>query len=247
MIDLHCHLLPGIDDGPATLEESLALCRIAVAGGTTHAIVTPHIHPGRWDNTRNSIRRECAALAAVLAEHGIPLHLGFAAEVRVTDQVMQQIAADEIPFYGEVDGYRIMLLEFPHGRMIPGSEKLAAWLLHQGIRPLIAHPERNRQLMKDPGQLQPFIDMGCWLQLTAGSVTGGFGKPAQELARQLLDDEVVTVLASDGHNSGARQPTLEQTFEFVARHYGKDRAWQLMLHMPRRIVADQFNEQATAA
>jgi protein-tyrosine phosphatase len=247
MIDLHCHLLPGVDDGPATLEESLALCRIAVAGGTTHAIVTPHIHPGRWDNNRDSIRRECAALAAVLAEHGIPLRLGFAAEVRVTDQVMRQVAAEDIPFYGDVDGYRIMLLEFPHGRMIPGSERLAAWLLHQGIRPLIAHPERNRALMKDPGQLQPFIDMGCWLQVTAGSLTGAFGEAARDLARQLLDDEVVTVLASDGHNSGARQPTLEQPFDYVARHYGEQRALQLMLHMPRRIVADQFNAQATAA
>jgi len=247
MIDLHCHLLPGIDDGPATLEESLALCRIAVAGGTTHAIVTPHIHPGRWENTRSSIQRECTALAAVLAEHDIPLQLGFAAEVRVTDQVMQQIAADEIPFYGEVDGYRIMLLEFPHGRMIPGSEKLAAWLLNQGIRPLIAHPERNRQLMKDATQLQPFIDMGCWLQVTAGSLIGGFGEAARDLARQLLDDDVVTVLASDGHNSGARQPRLEQTFDFVAQHYGEQRALQLLLHMPQRIVADQFNLQATAA
>ena len=157
MIDLHCHLLPGIDDGPDTLEQSLELCRIAVADGTTHAIVTPHIHPGRWENNRASIAKQCQSLQAALADKDISLQLGFAAEVRLTDQVMQQIADDDIPFYGEVDGYKIMLLEFPHGHIIPGSEKLAQWLLNQGIRPMIAHPERNKQLKKDVSQLQPFI------------------------------------------------------------------------------------------
>jgi protein-tyrosine phosphatase len=247
MIDLHCHLLPGIDDGPDTLAQSLELCRIAVADGITHAVVTPHIHPGRWENTRHSIQQLCEALREVLAKNDIPLQLGFAAEVRLTDQIMQQIADNDIPFYGEVDGYRIMLLEFPHGRMIPGSEKLAQWLLNQGIRPMIAHPERNKQLMKDVHQLQPFIEMGCWLQVTAGSVTGGFGKEAQAIAHQLLDDDAVTVMASDGHNSKARQPALLQAFNYVAQHYGKDRAWRLMQNMPATIVAGQFSGQALAS
>jgi protein-tyrosine phosphatase len=244
MIDLHCHLLPGIDDGPDTLDQSLELCRIAVADGTTHAVVTPHIHPGRWENNRASIAQQCASLQEALASHNIPLQLGFAAEVRLTDQIMQQIADNDIPFYGEVDGYNIMLLEFPHGHMIPGSENLAQWLLNQGIRPLIAHPERNKQLMKDAAQLQPFIDMGCWLQLTAGSVTGGFGKTAQAIALQLLEDDAVTVLASDGHNNKARQPVLMQTFDYVVQHYGKDRAWRLMQNMPATIVASQFDGRA---
>ena len=247
MIDLHCHLLPGIDDGPDTLEQSLELCRIAVADGITHAVVTPHIHPGRWENTRLSIQQLCEALREVLASNDIPLQLGFAAEVRLTDQIMQQIADNDIPFYGEVKGYRIMLLEFPHSGMIPGSETLAQWLLNQGIRPMIAHPERNKQLMKDAAQLQPFIDMGCWLQITAGSVTGGFGKQAQTVAHQLLEDDAVTVMASDGHNAKARQPALLQAFNYVAQHYGKDRAWRLVQHTPRTITADQFADRAPAS
>ena len=170
MIDLHCHLLPGIDDGPDTPGETLRLCRMAVADGITHAIVTPHIHPGRWSNTKQSIARDCARLQRALARRNIPLRVGFAAEVRLTDQVMRQVEQNEIPFYGEVDGYRVMLLEFPHNQIIPGSDKLAQWLLARKIRPLIAHPERNKQLMKEPALLQPFIDIGCWLQLTAGSV-----------------------------------------------------------------------------
>jgi protein-tyrosine phosphatase len=246
MIDLHCHLLPGIDDGPQTLAEAIKLCRIAVADGVTHAIVTPHIHPGRWENTRPTIEQQCDKLQQVVSQQGIPLQLGFAAEVRLTDQIMQQVENDEIPFYGEVDGYNIMLLEFPHGHIIPGSDKLVAWLMKHNIRPLIAHPERNKQVMKDPIQLQPFIAAGCWLQVTAGSVTGAFGEQAQRIAHQLLRDDFVTVLASDGHNAKARQPALKQAFDAIAGQYGAERARRLTLHTPARITASQFTQRAIA-
>jgi protein-tyrosine phosphatase len=188
MIDLHCHLLPGIDDGPDTLEQSLELCRIAVADGTTHAVVTPHIHPGRWENNRASIAGQCESLQTALADNDIPLQLGFAAEVRLTEQ-----------------------------------------------------------LMKDASQLQPFIDLGCWLQITAGAVTGGFGDRAQAIAHQLLEEDVVTVMASDGHNARVRQPALQQAFNVVAQRYGEDRALQLVQHMPATIAADQFSGQVLPA
>ena len=247
MIDLHCHLLPGIDDGPATPGETLRLCRMAVADGITHAIVTPHIHPGRWSNTKQSIARDCARLQRALARRNIPLRVGFAAEVRLTDQVMRQVEENEIPFYGEVDGYRVMLLEFPHNQIIPGSDKLAQWLLARKIRPLIAHPERNKQLMKEPALLQPFIDIGCWLQLTAGSVLGNFGERAESLAKLLLDEDKVKVLASDGHNIGVRKPVLSEAFSYISEHYGEACARRLMLDNPERISADQFSAEVATA
>ena len=237
MIDLHCHLLPGIDDGPDTLAQSLELCRIAVVEGTTHAVVTPHIHPGRWENTRESIAQKYQSLKTILAEQNIPLQLGFAGEVRLSDQIMQQVANDQIPFYGEVDGYRIMLLEFPHGHIIPGSIKLVEWLLQRHIRPLIAHPERNKQVMKDIAHIQPFIDAGCWLQLTAGSITGGFGDHAQGVAWQLLHDDVVKVVASDGHNAKSRPPAMKQAFDRISTEYGEARAMKLMLDTPASIIS----------
>ena len=242
MIDLHCHLLPGMDDGPANSAEALRLCRIAVADGITHAIATPHIHPGRWDNCRGSIASACHELQRALELDDIPLQLGFAAEVRLSDQVLRQVEEDQIPFYGEVDGYQVMLLEFPHGHIIPGSDKLAQWLLDRKIRPLIAHPERNREVMQDPDRLRPFIEAGCWLQLTAGSVTGGFGDRAKSVARQLLDRDAVAVLASDGHNSGPRRPLLGKTFDYIRQSYGEQRARRLLQHNPAAIVAGQFTE-----
>jgi protein-tyrosine phosphatase len=246
MIDLHCHLLPGMDDGPDTLDQALRLCRLAVTDGITHAIVTPHIHPARWDNTRQGILEQLHLLESALREHDIPLQLGFAAEVRLTDQVMQQVADGQIPFYGEVDGYRIMLLEFPHGAINPGSDKLVQWLLARNIRPLIAHPERNRQVMKDPKLLAPFVDAGCWLQVTAGSVTGGFGARASATARALLHEDVVTVVASDGHNERTRPPHLNQAFQWIANEYGEQRALRMMRDTPATIVADQFRPQVGA-
>jgi protein-tyrosine phosphatase len=247
MIDLHCHLLPGIDDGPETLEESLDLCRIAAADGITRAVVTPHIHPGRWGNTRDSIERDREALQQALDQEGIALQLGFAAEVRLTDEVMVQIERGEIPFYGVVEGFKIMLLEFPHGHVIPGSEQLVDWLMQRNIRPMIAHPERNRQVMRDPTLLEPFVEAGCWLQITGGSVLGHFGDPAQEVARQLLVADQVTVVASDGHNRKARQPALRQAFIRIARDYGQKRAAHLMQDMPATIAGSQFTNLGPTA
>jgi len=128
------------------------------------------------------------------------------------------------------------MLEFPHGHIIPGSIKLVEWLLQRNIRPLIAHPERNKQVMKDPGHIQPFIDAGCWLQLTAGSFTGGFGDNAQGVAWQLLHDDVVKVVASDGHNAKARPPGMKQAFARISQEYGEDRALRLMLDAPASII-----------
>ena len=241
MIDLHCHLLHGIDDGPETLEQSLELCRLALADGITHAVVTPHIHPGRWENSNTSIAAACGELQRILEQQDISLQLGFAAEVRLTDQVMPQILADDIPFLGEVDGFRVLLLEFPHSHVIPGSEKLVEWLLDRGIRPLIAHPERNKQIMKDISLLQPFLDRGCWLQLTAGAVVGRFGEPARLAARELLHQDAVAVLASDGHNAGARPPALSEAFACLSREFGEEYAWRLVRDMPMTIVGSQFD------
>lgn len=240
MIDIHCHLLPGVDDGPETLEQSLQLCRIAAADGITHAVVTPHIHPGRWPNNRESVADHCEHLRQALELSGIDLQLGFAAEVRTTDQVMQQVADQEIPYYGEVDGYQIMLLEFPHGHLIPGSEKLVQWLVERGVRPLIAHPERNKQVMRDASRLQPFLELGCWLQITAGSILGSFGERCQLLARQLLDEDLVKVIASDAHNARARPPSLAQAWSRVSQDYGEHRARLLLQENPAAIVAGQF-------
>lgn len=181
MIDLHRHLLQGVDDGPSTPEESLELRQIAVTDGITRAVVSPQIHSDCWGRTRQTIEKNCNNLQRVLNQQNIHLQLDFAAEVRLSDWIMRQIENDEIPFYGEVDGLSIMPLKFPHGHIISGSDKLVAWLLKQNIRPIIAQPECNKQGITNHALLQPYVEAGFWLQVIAGSVLGDFGKRAQKV------------------------------------------------------------------
>ena len=183
MIDLHCHLLPGIDDGPATLEEALEMARIAVANGIKEAYVTPHLHPGRWENDLPKIAAAVEAYRAAVAEAGIPLEIGYAAEVRLDYEIVLLIEAGRVPFLGALDGQQVMLLEFPHSHVPVGADKFVAWLLAHNIRPMIAHPERNKDVMRDPGKIEPFVRAGCLLQLTADAVAGEFGEDCAQRAR----------------------------------------------------------------
>jgi protein-tyrosine phosphatase len=240
VIDLHCHLLAGIDDGPATMDESLELARIAVADGISHCVVTPHIHPGRWDNAAESIALHCQELRSALEQQGIALQLGYAAEVRLGEHILEAVTAMKIPFYGELDGQQVMLLEFPHGHILPGSEQLISWLLGKNIRPMIAHPERNRELMRNPDRISPFVQLGCLLQVTGGSLLGQFGEPAMDMARWLMRQDMVYVVASDGHNSGPRPPRLLESMQWVRSEFGEQRAQRLYRENPSRLVKAQF-------
>ncbi len=236
MIDLHCHLLPGIDDGPETLDQALALARMAVANGITESFVTPHIHVGRWDNELEGIRRAMDAYRVELERAGIALKLGFAAEVRLAYEVIPLIEAGKVPFLGELDGFKVMLLELPHSHVPVGSDKFVAWLLNRGIRPMIAHPERNKDIMRDSSRLLPFVEAGCLLQLTADAVAGEFGAECEARAIEFLENRWVTVLASDAHDTESRPPRLAAGLEVASRILGAEAGRNLVDATPRRIV-----------
>ena len=240
MIDVHCHLLPGIDDGAASLEQSLHMARLAVEEGITHAVLTPHICPGRWENTAAIIAAATEDFRAALAGEGIPLQVGYAAEVRISDQIFSLLAADHIPFLGEWEGRKVMLLEFPHTHILPGTDKLVDWLIRQGIRPMIAHPERNRELMQKPDKLRPLLDKGCLAQLTAASITGRFGSEARATAEYYIRENLITLIASDAHNTSTRPPVMAAAREAIGKLAGEDVAIRLSIDAPRQLVAARF-------
>ena len=236
MIDLHCHLLPGIDDGPEDLATALRLARHAAASGIHTSVVTPHIHFGRYDNRAAGIREAAQAFQGVLDAEGIALKIRCAAEVRLDHEILSWVGEGHIPWLGQWQGERVMLLELPHSHVPVGADKLVAWLLKQGIRPMIAHPERNKDVMRSIDKLLPFVRLGCLLQVTAGAVAGTFGEYARVRAVDLLERGWVTVLASDAHNMESRPPELEPGRAAAARIVGEEESWKLVRGRPAEII-----------
>ncbi len=236
MIDVHCHLLPGIDDGAQSLEDALALARACVATGVTHVFATPHVYPGRWENRRSTIVGQYELFKRALSVFRIPLVLGMAGEVRLSADVLELLGDDELPFLGECDGLKTMLLELPDGGIPVGADRLVRHLVDQRIRPLIVHPERNKAVMDDVERIRPFVEMGCALQLTAASVIGEFGPAALRASEKLLDEGWATLIASDAHNLRGRPPRMDAARERLAARRGEDVADELTRRAPARLA-----------
>ncbi|RLL55894.1 capsular biosynthesis protein [Mariprofundus sp. EBB-1] len=240
MFDIHCHLLPGIDDGASTLEQSLALARIAVADGITHLVCTPHIQPGTYNNNLNTISSAFSLFSYALVEHEIPLHVAMAAEVRICPEILPMIASGNIPMFKAPTGEMTMLLEFPHSHIPPGSDKMVRWLREQGIGVLIAHPERNKEMMRNVDKLLPFINMGCKLQLTAASLVGRFGDLSKIVAIELLKRGWVSLLATDAHNTNRRPPVMHEGRSVCESIVGVELANMLVNEGPWSLVGGMF-------
>ena len=240
MIDIHCHLLPGIDDGAGDMDEALAMARAAYDNGIRFSIVTPHIHPGRYENSAQTISSSLARFKLALSKAGIQLKLGMAAEVRLSPEILPMLERDEIPFLGQLDGYRIMLLEFPHSHIPPGADRLVEKLLKMNVRPIIAHPERNKDVMRKYSKIEPFIEMGCFLQLTASAVAGRFGKMSHKRTLQLLGSDAFMMLATDAHNLKGRYPELREGYEAAVELVGPEDARKLVLDNPMAVVRSQL-------
>ena len=239
MIDLHCHFLPGIDDGPDTLIEALDLARAAVADGITHAALTSHVDPERYDNQRSNLMQAHADFSKQLASQGIDLDVRLGGEARLCPELLDMIAQDQVPFLGTVDGWRILLLEFPHQIIPVGSSRFIYSLLKLKIRPLIAHPERNKAVMAQPEKIQEFTDAGCWLQITAGSLAGRFGATAQKVAFQLVEEGWHCVAATDAHNLHNRPPLLSEGRDVLSQRYGDAVAHSMVVERPGQIIGLQ--------
>jgi len=244
MIDIHNHLLANIDDGAPDIETAITLAKIAVDDGITHMVCTPHIHFGRYDNTLATIAAAKQQFESALKENNIALNIATAAEVRFDAEIMTMVTNESLPFIGEWQGKNVMLLEFPHGELPFAAENLTSWLLQNNIIPMIAHPERNKAILTTPSKLKPFIQQGCLLQVTAGSVAGAFGQAVQQQAVSLLEQGLITVLATDAHNEQHRPPILSAGLKAAAEIIGEDKAHQLVHQNPWTIVQSRFEGDA---
>ncbi|PKG82535.1 capsule biosynthesis protein CapC [Colwellia sp. 75C3] len=240
MIDIHCHILPGIDDGAKDMAEALALINLAVEDGVKRIVVTPHLHFGRFDNYLSVIESSFLALQQAVDKEKIQVELAYAAEVRLDSEIISLLANKQLPLYGSYNNQQFMLLEFPHSHIPAGSDILVKHLLKKNITPVIAHPERNRDLLKSPNKIKTFVDLGCWFQVTAASITGGFGDECQALALSYIEQGFVNIIASDAHNLKRRPPLLGAARSKITAIFGEEKSQQLFYDNPYNITASLF-------
>ncbi|MGR6807389.1 tyrosine-protein phosphatase [Sphaerotilus natans] len=237
MLDLHVHVLPGIDDGPRNLDDALKLARALVADGIEHVVATPHIYPGVFDNTPHRIAEAFERLQTAVSAEGLALTMTWAAEVRICPEIIDWLEHRRLPLLdGSLVGPSTALIELPDGQIPVGTDRLVGLMIDRGITPLIAHPERNKAVMEQPSRLEALRRMGCRFQLTAGSVIGEFGSKAHETARHLLDADWADVVASDAHNLSGRKPRMSAARQWLQEHYDAALAERLMVLTPQQIA-----------
>lgn len=233
MIDIHSHILPGLDDGAESLDVSIAMAEIAVADGVTHIVCTPHITPGVYHNTAAGIADHVAQLQGELDLRGIPLRLAAGADIHISPTLVADLDAGVAP---TLAGSRAMLFEPPHHVLPPRMDHAVARLIAAGYVPVITHPERLSWIESRYDLVITLSDMGAPMQLTAGSITGAFGRRPQYWAERMLDEGRVDIIASDAHNTRSRSPRLSHARDLVAARLGEAEAENLVLWRPAALL-----------
>jgi protein-tyrosine phosphatase len=240
VIDLHAHILPGLDDGARSWEDALEMARLAVADGITIMVATPHLYQGRSRdqeqvNTKPVILERLAQFRERLAAAEIPLQvlpgcdfpLGFES-LRLLEQGLALTIND---------AQRYLLLELPDTALPPALDDVIFRLQSQGLTPIITHPERHILIQEQPEKLRRLINLNCLVQITAGSLTGGFGRRVQKIARLLVKQGYVHLLATDAHSPRHRSPILSQAVHKLSRLLGEAQAWDMVTALPAKIIA----------
>lgn len=234
MIDLHCHILPYIDDGPETLQETLEMCRMAVADGITTIVATPHQHNGVYENSAKTILKKVEEATLELKNANIPIELLPGADVFIDVQTGEKIQQGEIMTVNNTGRY--FLLEFPAHSIPPNIEKIIFNLLLKNITPILTHPERIAEVQEYPDKIYSLVCSGVLSQITAMSLTGGFGSRAQKCARTLLKHHLAHIIATDAHSATGRPPLLSKAVEAASHIVGDEEATKMVTTIPLHII-----------
>ena len=224
LVDIHCHILPGIDDGSKDWDTSIKLAKAAVKDGVTHAICTPHTLNGRYTNHKDDIIWLTDLYQKKLDEAKIPLTVFPGQEVRLSGDLIDALDNDDILFCDEDGTY--MLLEFPSEDVPTYAQDTIFKIMQRGVTPIIVHPERNSRILKEPEILQGMLEQGCLVQITASSYTGVFGDKIEEMSRKLIAAEQGCTFASDAHDLPRRQYQLSEAYQKMSHEFGQDLAQQ---------------------
>lgn len=226
MVDIHCHILPGMDDGAETIEQSVEMAEMAIADGITHVVGTPHANAEyRFDPQLIRQRRD-----ELQKRVGHRLTLATGCDFHLNFENLQDLRANPTKYTINQKNY--LLVEFADFAIPPGTNDTLHQLLLLGVSPIITHPERNRLIRSKPEMLRKWLRQGCYVQITAQSLLGGFGESTQKQAEEWLEQDMVHFFASDAHNTAKRPLRLRQAFEAAAEKRGEGVARALFFDNP---------------
>ncbi len=233
-VDIHCHCLPYIDDGPKTMSEAIELCRALAGDGIGTVIATPH-QLGRFDNTNDAeqIREAVGIMNTKLNETGIDITILPGGDVRVDERLCSLLDTDKVMTL--CDGHRYLLLELPSEILID-IEPLMTELAQADVSVIISHPERHRMLTKQPKKIGKWLGHSVSFQITAGSLLGEFGPEAEESAWFFLRHGWAQIVATDAHDVRRRRPCMTTAFEHITSKLGPQAAREVCIDNPMRIV-----------
>ncbi|MFC1813024.1 tyrosine-protein phosphatase [Thermodesulfobacteriota bacterium] len=218
MIDIHCHILPGVDDGPSTLSESIAMAKQAAADGIQTVVATPHTLNEVYHNSAVDVNAHVDRLREALAKERIELDLRPGSDAHLCVEMAEKVLAGEVATIDNNGQY--LLIEFPVQVMPVGFKGELFQLKLKGITPIITHPERNTVFQQKTELLYDLVNMGCLLQITAMSITGEFGEEPMKSARRMLELRLAHIIATDAHSPEIRPPILSPGVEAAARVLG---------------------------
>lgn len=229
MIDIHHHLIYGLDDGAPNLETSLKMAKMAIEDGITHIVCTPHA------NSEYDFRPEenASRIATLRDELGERLTLGSGCDFHLSYDNIEDALSQPAKY--TINNHQYLLVEFPDFGIPQNISHSFYEMSVAGLVPIITHPERNLTLMQNTEKIADWIRMGCLVQVTAGSLLGAFGKAPQRVARQLLDLGWVHVIATDAHNTDSRPPVMSGAYDLISKEHGATEADRLCVQNPRAI------------
>jgi protein-tyrosine phosphatase len=233
MIDIHSHILPGLDDGARTIDESFEMLRLAAASGTTDIVATPHLNSEfTFDQQRveHAFHEVSCKLHELSGKSSAIINVHLGCDFHLNYSNLSDALRDPPKYTINKRGY--LLVELPESIAPPAARQALRRLIDAGILPIITHPERNPSLQSQLPELHRWVLDGCYLQITAQSLLGRFGPEAQRVALALISANLAHFIASDAHDSVDRSPDLSAAFKFVSAKYGRDRADALLIHNP---------------
>lgn len=232
MIDLHSHILPRLDDGSRSMEESLAMAHLAVKSGVRAMVATPHCTQGR----AREVHAGWLLLREALEDARIPLRLYPGMEIMGTPDTARLLREGQL---FTLNGSRYPLIEFPFQAAAREITGILESVAQDGFVPLVAHPERYECVHEDPGCINTWKKMGCLFQVNRGSLLGRFGSTIQDMAFSMVDRGFATVVASDAHSPRMRTPWLRDVYGMLHEEFSPAAARYLLVRNPRSILTDE--------